>query len=131
MPAVSFTLNVSNKALRELLASRGTKIQKARIVKAPTTSSAAAPTPSTQMAAAPAKAPTGPLGPVENPAQYLHTPGTATGRQGRPFKLNQAGLKLVFSYSKQGYNPSEISRAFGGIIGPEAVRRFVTNVKKG
>ena len=117
---ITLTMNVTNEQLAAFLTSNKTGIT---IKKGTTTNSedkrtvSSAPTTRT------------PLATLENPSQYLRTPGTPTGVQGHPFKLNDSGLKLVYKYAKQGYTPAEISNAFGGVVGATAIRRFVTNVK--
>jgi hypothetical protein len=120
MPQINVTLNVSKKALMSLLGSRTTTVMQAKIPVNSKAATVAAPTTTTTQRT--------PLTPVENPTQYLRTPGTPSGTTGRPFKLNADGLKLVNRFSKQGYNPTEISTAFGGIVGPESIRRFVSAV---
>jgi hypothetical protein len=66
---------------------------------------------------------------VEDPEQYVREPGTPTGVQGRPYKLNEAGLKKIWDLYKAGNSVPAIARAFRGVIGVEAVRRLVRKIE--
>ena len=66
---------------------------------------------------------------VTNPEQYLHIPGTPTGVQGRPYKLNNDGLAKVWELHKAGLKNVEIAKAFKGLMGVEAIRRLIKKIE--
>lgn len=68
--------------------------------------------------------------PVEDPRQYLRTPGTKKELRGRPHKLTEAGLKKIWDLHCEGFSNVEISNGFQKLIGPEAVRRLIKKIKE-
>lgn len=66
--------------------------------------------------------------PELNVSEYLRTPGSPTGVQGHPFKLNDMGLKKVWDLYNDGFNSVQISKAFAGVLTPSAVRRMVKRI---
>lgn len=67
---------------------------------------------------------------IVNFKQYLRGPDDTRETPGRPSKLNDAGMKLVWDLHCQGFNPMEISRSFSKIVSHHAVRRLIQKIKE-
>jgi hypothetical protein len=96
-----------------------TKTAKAAVAKAETVSTAKTVTPTKATTKL-----------VENPEQYRRAPGTPQAGRGHPHTLSDAGLKLVFKLNKQGFDASEISAAFNGIVSTQSVSRLLSQIAK-